>query len=125
VLTLSELALGVVLMFVLAPHFGLNGLALASLIANLVLGMGFQIPITVRAVGTRLTTFLGTTFGRLAMAVIPAVAAALALRSTVEEGGWAMLIGATLAVAAVYGVSLLVVGTRRDERALYLSLLKR
>jgi hypothetical protein len=36
-----------------------------------------------------------------------------------------MLIGATLAVAAVYGVSLLVVGTRRDERALYQSLLKR
>jgi O-antigen/teichoic acid export membrane protein len=125
VLTLSELALGVVLMFVLSPHFGLNGLALASLIANLVLGMGFQIPITVRAVGTRLTTFLGTTFGRLAIAVVPAVAAALALRPTVEEGGWTMLIGAALAVVALYGVSLLVVGTRRDERALYLSLLKR
>jgi O-antigen/teichoic acid export membrane protein len=125
ILTVSELALGVVLMFVLSPHFGLNGLALASLIANLVLGMGFQIPITVRAVGTPLTTFLGTTFGRLAVAVVPCIAAALALRPTVEEGGWTMMIGATLAVVAVYGVSLLLVGTRRDERALYLSLLKR
>lgn len=125
ILTVSELALGVVLMFALSPRFGLNGLALASLIANLVLGMGFQIPIAVRAVSTPLWKFLGTTFGRVAVAVAPAVVAAFALRSAVEEGGWPMLIGASLAVIAVYGVSLLVIGTRRDERALYLSLLKR
>jgi O-antigen/teichoic acid export membrane protein len=124
-LTVSELVVGVVLMYLLSPHFGLAGLALASLIANVVLGMGFQIPVAARAVGIPLATFIGSTLGRVAIAAAPAVIAAVTLRPVVEEGGWAMLIGASLATAAVFGVSLLLFGTRRDERALYLSFLKR
>jgi O-antigen/teichoic acid export membrane protein len=123
-LTVAELVLGVLLMFVLSPFFGLVGLALASFIANVIVGLFFQIPITARAVGVPLSTLVGSTLGRVAAALVPAVVAALALRSAVEEAGWAMLAGAALVIAAVYGVSLLMIGTRRDERALYLQLLR-
>jgi O-antigen/teichoic acid export membrane protein len=123
-LTVAELLLGVLLMFVLSPFVGLVGLALASFIANVVVGLGFQIPIAARAVGVPLRALVGSTIGRVAAALVPAVIAAIALRSTVDEGGWAMLATAAVVIAALYGVSLLLIGTRREERALYLQLLR-
>jgi O-antigen/teichoic acid export membrane protein len=123
-LTVAELVLGVLLMFVLSPFVGLVGLALASFIANVVVGFGFQIPIAARAVGVPLRALVGSTIGRVAAALVPAVIAAIALRSTVDEGGWAMLATAAVVIAALYGVSLLLIGTGREERALYLQLLR-
>ncbi len=125
ILTVAELALGVMLMFALSPRFGLVGLAAASFIANVAIGACFQIPLTVRAAGVSLREFVIGTFGRLVIAVLPVLLAAVALRPMVEEGGWGMLIAATVALVAVYGTGLLLFGTRRDERALYLSWLKR
>ncbi len=124
-LTVAELAVGIVLMLILAPRFGLPGLALASLIANVAVGLCFQMPVAARAVGVPVAALVGSTIGRLAMAAVPAVVAAVVLRPVVEEAGWALLTGASLAVVAVYGVCLLLFGTRREERALYLSYLKR
>jgi O-antigen/teichoic acid export membrane protein len=123
-LTVAELLLGVLLMFVLSPFFGLVGLALASFIANVVVGLGFQIPIAARAVGVPLSSLVGSTIGRVGAALVPAVVAAIALRSTVEEGGWAMLATAAAVIVALYSVSLLLIGTGREERALYLQLLR-
>ena len=123
-LTGAELLLGVVLMFVLAPSIGLVGLALASLIANVVVGLFFQIPIAARHVGVPLRELIGATLGRVVVALVPCAIAALAMRPAVEEGGWGMMAVAGAVTIAIYGVCLVVFGTRRDERALYLELLK-
>lgn len=124
-LTIAEFAFGVVLMLVLAPRFGLVGLAVASLIANVVMGALFQIPLTARAVRLPLTEFLGATLGRLTIALAPVVLGATLLRSVVDSGGWPTLIAATTTLIAVYALCLLHFATGRDERALYLSWLKR
>src|SRR5262249_31008738 len=90
-LTAAELLTGVVLMIVLAPAIGLLGIALASLIANVTLGLFVQLPLTARASGVSLGAFFSSTLPRVTLALVPGLLAAWVLRPIVESGGWPSL----------------------------------
>jgi peptidoglycan biosynthesis protein MviN/MurJ (putative lipid II flippase) len=122
VLTLAEIILGVGLMLVLAPRYGLIGIALASFIANVLIGFFLQVPIAARAARVTLRELLGNAIGRVALAAIPAILAALAIQHTFVEMSLLMLIGAVACVVLVYAVGLWLFGVRRDERQMYLTL---
>lgn len=123
-LTLIEIAAGIGLMIALAPKYGLMGVALASLTANVAIGFALQIPLAARAAGVTLSDLVGSAMIRIALVSIPAVLTAAALQRAVDEPGFFELGGIVLAVLAVYGASLWLFGMRRDERAHYLSLLR-
>lgn len=123
-LTAAELITGVVLMIVLAPFLGLLGIALASLIANVSLGLFVQLPFTARAIGVEVSSFFTSTLPRVSVALVPSLVSAVLLRSFVESGGWVALIAAGVLFGALYGVCLLLFGTRRSERDLYLRLMR-
>jgi O-antigen/teichoic acid export membrane protein len=121
-LTLVEIVVGVVLMVVLAPIYGLIGIALASFIANVAIGFVLQVPISARAVGVTLSELIGSAVGRIALAAVPAIIVAAVLRNHFVETSWLVLMGCILCVCVVYGLSLWLFGTRREERELYVTL---
>jgi peptidoglycan biosynthesis protein MviN/MurJ (putative lipid II flippase) len=122
VLTFAEILLGVGLMLALAPRYGLIGIALASFIANVLIGFFLQVPIAARAAQVTLGELLGNAIGRIALAAIPAILTAAALHSAFEDMGLLMLIGAVACVVLVYAASLWGFGVRRDEREMYLTM---
>jgi O-antigen/teichoic acid export membrane protein len=122
ILTLVEIVLGVVLMIALAPHFGLVGIAVASFIANALMGFFVQMPLAARAARVSLSEVFGTAIGRVALACVPAIAVAALLHEFFVAMSLPALLGSVLAVLAVYGVGLFFVGIRRDERDLYMTL---
>jgi len=125
VLTLVEIVLGVALMLVLAPRYGLIGIAAASFIANVLIGFIVQVPIAARAANVTLRELVGTAIGRVGLASIPAILVAGIIHRAVEDMSLLMLTGSVLAVLLVYAACLGLFGVRRDERELYLALWKR
>ena len=121
-LTLAEIALGIVLVLILTPMYGLLGLALASFIANLLLGFCVQIPVVARAVGVSPAELMVSTLVRVGLATLPAVLAAFALQQSTNEPSWSHLFGAATAIFLVYGACFALFGTNRKERALLMVL---
>ncbi|HEY8508848.1 MAG TPA: oligosaccharide flippase family protein [Steroidobacteraceae bacterium] len=121
-LTLAEIVLGVALVLVLIPQYGLLGVAAASLAANVVTGFLFQIPITARCVGVPVSDLMGATLGRIALACVPAVFAASAFALVEQHPRWALLASAAIVVSVVYCAGLLLFGMGREERAWYASM---
>jgi O-antigen/teichoic acid export membrane protein len=116
-LTAVEMIIELVLILALAPRFGLIGVAVAGLTANVAVGAAIELPIVVRMVSYPLRRFLMATLGRSIVACVPAVVIALALRQAMETPNWLFLAGAALAVAvsAIAGCALF--GTTSAERA--------
>ena len=117
-LTLAEVALGTALIFVLAPRYGLSGVAAGLLIANVLIGFAVQVPIATSTFHVRPIGFLWSSLGRVALASAPAYALALALHERSRPGIESLIIAA-LSIGFAYLVALLVLGTSARERAGY------
>lgn len=122
-LTLAEVALSTTLILLLAPRLGLTGVAAALLAANVLVGLTAQIPITTTAFGLHALPFLWTSLGRVLIAVLPAYAAAVLVRGQLPPGIVGLALAA-LTIGAVYGISLLLLGTSARERDGYAILWK-
>jgi len=116
VLTLLQIAVEVTLTLLLAPRFGLIGVALGSLIANVGVGVMVTLPVVGRATATSGMALLPKVLGRLLLAGIPACLAAQGLRLTPYHQGIGFLGVAGLLVGAVYLLALLWWGTSANER---------
>lgn len=115
-LTVIELVLEVALIVALAPKFGLIGVAVAGLCANVAVGAAIELPIVARMVNYPIGSFLAVTLGRSVMACAPALIVALALRQVMEAPSWPFLAGAALGVAALGLAGFWFIGTTSAER---------
>jgi O-antigen/teichoic acid export membrane protein len=117
VVTLLQIAIEVILTVMLAPRFGLTGVALGSLIANVGVGAMVTLPIIGRATATSGVVLLRKVLGRLLLASIPACLVAQGLRLTQYHQGVLFLGMAAASVGAVYLLALLRFGTSASERS--------
>ncbi len=115
-LTAVELVLEVVLIVALAPRFGLIGVAMAGLCANVGVGTLLELPIVARMLSYPIGSFLAATVGRSVMACALALVAALALRHAMDAPSWPFLAGAAFAVAAFGLAGFWFIGTTSAER---------
>lgn len=116
ILTATEIIVALALVLALTPMFGLPGLAMGILIANVGVGMGLQVPILCKALNLSLFQFLHQSLTRLVLASLPAIAVALALKHSIDTEAWVPLIGCCVAVALVYAIAALLVGVTSHER---------
>jgi O-antigen/teichoic acid export membrane protein len=122
-LTLIEIVLGVALMLTLAPRYGLIGIAIASFIANVLIGFLVQVPIAARAAHVTLGQLIGSAIGRVALACVPAVIVAEILRRSFENMSLFGLAASVCTVLLVYLVGIGLFGVRRDEREMLYGML--
>ena len=117
VITAVEMVVEVVMIVALAPRFGLIGVAIAGLCANVAAGAAIELPIVVRLLHYPIGSFLAATLGRTIIACVPSAIVALALRQVMEVPGWTFLAGAAFAVAVSGLAGFAFVGTTAAERA--------
>jgi len=115
-LTVAEIALELILIVVLAPRFGLIGVAVAGLCANVGVGAAIELPIVARMLRTGVGEFVGATLGRSVIACVPALIVALVLRHATDTPGWPFLTGAAFALATAGLVGFVLFGTTLTER---------
>jgi peptidoglycan biosynthesis protein MviN/MurJ (putative lipid II flippase) len=113
---LLQIAIEVTLTLMLAPRFGLIGVALGSLIANVSVGAMVTLPVVGRATATSGMILLPKVLGRLLLASIPACLAAQGLRLAPYHQGILFLGLAAALIGGVYLLALLLFGTSASER---------
>jgi putative peptidoglycan lipid II flippase len=96
-LTGGEAVLNLILSVVLARAMGIEGVALATLIAAVVVHLGLILPFACRQFGLRVASFLAL----LARSHLPAAAAALAVALALERAGPSGIVAVSAAGAAV------------------------
>lgn len=115
-LLLAEVVLDVVLTLLLAPRYGLEGVAAAGLLSNGTMALLFELPLVAVAVGVRLAPWLGALCGRLALAGLPAVVLAWSLADSGLRSSWTGLAALAAAILALYAASAWVLGASATER---------
>jgi O-antigen/teichoic acid export membrane protein len=115
-LLIIEIALDVVLILVLAPRYGLTGIAAAGLISNAGIGLMVEMPLIARVVGIATLELLRATLLRLAVASLPAAALAFWIASRFSVTGWLDLAAAAAVIAIAYLAGLLAIGVSGEER---------
>jgi O-antigen/teichoic acid export membrane protein len=116
ILNLAEVALEIGLIALLAPRHGLLGVAIASGIANVTVGLLVELPLMCGIVRLGTLRFLGGALGRLVAAALPLIAAAWLLRRLFPDREVAHLAAIAVALGVVWIAGLLLVGTSRAER---------
>ncbi len=117
-MTVSELALVLVLVLILTPRAGLAGLAGALLIANVVVTFLWTVPYVCRQLEQSLIVYLWSSLVRPLLAVVPAMAAAVWLDSLLGSETLLALIVKSAAVGAVFLVAFWLVSLSGAERGL-------
>lgn len=114
-LRLAQVGLQVTLIVLLAPPLGLLGVALAVLIANVSVGLLFELPLVCRLLGCSLPSFTAGTLLRLVLAAAPA--ATIAWWMTDRVSSLADIAAMGIVVALTYAAGAWMVGTTAEERA--------
>jgi len=115
-LNVAEVVVEVALIVLLAPRWGLTGVAAASLAANVTLGLFVELPVMCRIVKLTAPALLGPIMARLALAAVPLVLVALLLRAWLPSEDLAALIVAAVALGTTWLAALFVLGTSHAER---------
>lgn len=122
-LSTAEAALNLTLSVILGNRMGIEGVALATLIAASVVQVGLLLPYIGRVFGVLPLSLLGT-LGRAHLpAALVALAVGLLLRRT-DVSGLAEVLGAAAAVGGAYLATLAVTGLDRAERRVALGYLR-
>ncbi len=122
--TVMEVLLALGLILVLTPAFGLPGLALATLLANLWSGIFWLVPAACRVAGMTPRKLLDQALARPLLAALPAGLLALGLVQWLSLDGWLALLGAAAATGLVGLATLLAFSVTRWERLRYLAVLR-
>jgi O-antigen/teichoic acid export membrane protein len=123
-MTVGEVALAFAFIAVLTQHFGLAGIAMGSLAANLFMGAVVQIPLLCRVMKISPRAFLLPTFGRVAFASIPVVLVSAWLHQTFTPDTWVELGAIAFVIFATFAVSFITLGISAAERQQYLGIVK-
>ncbi|MCC5958864.1 MAG: oligosaccharide flippase family protein [Rhodobacteraceae bacterium] len=124
-LTITELLLALVLILLLVPWLGLNGLALGALVANALIGMFWLLPTACRHCGTSMAAFAASAVGRPLLISIPVLAVVGTLQLVFTGGDWALLTGSSVLIGLLYVPGLLLFGLDGWERASLYAWLRR
>ncbi len=116
VLTIVEVVIEIALILALAPRMGLEGVAIAGLVANVGVGLALELPAVSRIAGISVATLLWSGLVRLAIASAPALLVAATLKHLHPEASLPFLVGAAAitGLVCVSGIALFAVGS--DER---------
>ncbi len=117
-LTLLEVLLSTLLIVVLAPRYGLLGVASGLLIANVLIGFALQVPIVTAVFHLSAPQYLWTSLGRVLLAAAPVYAIASIMQPHIPAGLLGLLLAAGV-IGTAYLVALLLLGTTAKERAGY------
>ena len=117
-LTLVEVGLSTLLIVILAPRYGLTGVVLALLAANVLIGFALQLPIAARAFNLNMPHFLWAVLGRVLLAATPCMLVALTIRDHLAAGPMGLGVAAA-AIGLTYLASLYFLGTSAAERSSY------
>lgn len=123
-ITLGEISLAFVCIAFLTRQFGLTGIAMGSLTANIIMVVVVQIPLVCRVMKISPRTFLFQTVGRVALAAFPVIAFALWLRRSFAPDTWVSLGAVAAAILLAFALSFIVLGITTSERKQYLTVLK-
>ncbi len=117
-LTLVEVLLSTLLILLLAPRHGLVGVVTGLLVANVLIGFTFQLPIAARAFSLDTPEFLRTVFGRVILAMAPCLLVAIGIRKLIPDGVWGLVMAAA-AIGLCYLPAMYLLGTSAKERSEY------
>lgn len=115
-LTALEVLVEVVLIALLAPRHGLEGVAVACLIANASIGLLVELPLTCRLVGVPVADLLARSAVRPVISVLPAAALGWWLHAHMLGADLGSLVMAAGGILAAWGISVLLIGTTGAER---------
>lgn len=119
-----EIVLNVGFSVALVSGFGLTGVAIGTLLPYALLNLLVLVPAACRAVDVPLRTLAAAVLTPVVVALVPAAAAAAALRGVVGTSTWPALVGASAAVGAIYIVVFVGLGLRPADRARYFASLR-
>lgn len=123
-ITVSEVALTFAAITLLAPRFGLTGIAIGSLLANLFIASLVQIPLICRVIKIAPRAFLLPTLGRITVAAFPVVIFASWLHQVFTPDAWHEFAAVAIAIFAVFAASFAIIGITATERQQYLRIVK-
>jgi O-antigen/teichoic acid export membrane protein len=114
-LRVTEVALQVLLIMLLAPTMGLLGVALAVLLANAAVGLLLELPLTCRLLGLTLASFARGTLARVVPSAAPAAVLAWWVGDGVASPAGLALTAAAVGTTCLAGLWLF--GTTASERS--------
>lgn len=119
--SILEIALNVALSVALVRRFGLTGVAIGTAIPYAVLNLLVLIPIACRAVSVPLREFTRFAVAPTLVALVPAIAAGVALRSAGHPSSMAAVLAQASVVGIVYLAAFWSIGLSPADRARYTS----
>jgi O-antigen/teichoic acid export membrane protein len=114
-LTLAEVLVSLAGILALTPKLGIVGVATGMLMANAILGFGFQMPIVARDLQSSGRAFARATVGPMLAAMLPALIVAVILREMLGELTLIEVTAAIAAISVAYLAGFIAFGLRRDE----------
>ncbi len=124
IVTIGEILLAFGFIAILTRYFGLTGIAMGSLAANLTMAAFIQIPLVCRVMKISAPAFLLPTIGRVTLSALPAVAFAFWLHQSIIPRTWVMLASVAASIGAVFAVSFIALGITAAERKQYLTIVR-
>ena len=123
-MTIGEVALAFAFIAFLTRDYGLTGIAIGSLGANVLMATLVHIPVVCRAMRISARGFLVPTFGRLAAASLPVVIFASWLHHVLTPESWLELAAIAATIFSTFAISFLLLGITASERQQYLGIVK-
>jgi O-antigen/teichoic acid export membrane protein len=124
-ISVFEVLLVVVLIVILIPRFGLIGLALGGLIANVVTGIFLFVPAACRKTNLKAWHFVTLSLLTPLLAAGPGYLAGYFLRQSMGSGSWIETLFAAGLTGAISLIALVLFATSRRDRARYYVTLRR
>jgi O-antigen/teichoic acid export membrane protein len=124
IVTIGEILLAFGFIAILTRYFGLTGIAMGSLAANLTMAATIQIPLICRVMKLSANAFLLSTIGRVALSAVPAIGFALWLRESTSARTWITLLWIAGAIGLVFLISFIAVGITALERKQYFTIIR-
>jgi O-antigen/teichoic acid export membrane protein len=123
--SILEIGFNIVLSVALVSHYGLMGVALGTALPYAVLNIAVLIPIACRTLDVPLRRFADVVITPCVVALLPATALAMLLRSTTTPGSLIVVFAQSAIVAAVYVAAFFAFGLPAAERAGYANSMRR
>jgi O-antigen/teichoic acid export membrane protein len=124
IVTIGEILLAFGFIAILTRYFGLTGIAMGSLAANLTMAATIQIPLICRVMKLSANAFLLSTIGRVGLSAVPAIGFALWLRESTSARTWITLLWIAGAIGLVFLISFIAVGITPLERKQYFTIIR-
>lgn len=123
-MTIGEIVLAFGFIALFTRDFGLTGIAMGSLAANITMTTTIQIPLICRVMRISPGAFIFPTIGRVTLSAIPVVAFSIWLHQSIVPDTWLKLGAVAAAIGCLYAISFIALGITNTERKQYFVILR-